>query len=173
MRYTFLDTGILDELLEIPTYSNKEKSTEIKKEFEARCRNGERMIIPFAAMIEVGNHIAQIKSSDTERQRCANQFAEFLKDSSNSKAPWTLCMDGLTNEQIVFISEKFGEVGAEMKIGTGDVSIVYQYEKFCERLSGIAEDIYIWSLDHHIPNLQKKLGKSFGQKRVVRRRRDK
>ncbi len=33
-----------------------------------------------------------------------------------------LCIDGLTEEQIGFISERFGEIGADMQIGTGDVS---------------------------------------------------
>lgn len=169
MVYTFLDTGVLDELIAIPGYSNSEQSLQIKMEFQTRIGLGEKLIIPYAAMIEIGNHIAQIKN-DRERQRCAVQFSEFLNHSRNNQAPWFLCTDGLNEEQIAFISQEFGEIGYEMKIGTGDLSIVYQYRTFSERVSGVAEDIQIWSLDHHIPVLQEKLGVSYSKKEIRRRR---
>ena len=172
MIYTFLDTGVLDELLQIPAFSKEGRSMWIKEEFKERMNRGEKLIIPFAAIIEIGNHIAQIKNNDNERKRCAAQFAEFLDKSRNNKAPWILCIDGLTEEQIGFISEKFGEIGADMQIGTGDISIVYQYERFRERVSGTAEGVYIWSLDHHIPTLQKKLGTELLTEKDVKRRRD-
>lgn len=172
MIYTFLDTGVLDELLEIPGHFSKSRSKQVKIEFNERIVNGEKLIIPFAAMIEIGNHIAQIKNNDNERKRCAGQFAEFLDKSRNNKAPWILCIDGLTEEQIGFISDHFGEIGADMQIGTGDISIVYQFEIFRGRVSGTAERVDIWSLDHHIPNLQRKMGKKIQQQETVKRRRD-
>ena len=157
MIYTFLDTGVLDELLQIPAYSDDGKSAQIKMEFKERINRGEKLMIPFAAVIEIGNHIAQIKTNDKERRRCAEQFAEFLDKSRNNTAPWILCVEGLTEDQIGFISEKLGEIGSSMQIGTGDISIVYQYKKFRETVSGTAEGVGIWSLDHHIPILQQKL----------------
>ena len=172
MIYTFLDTGVLDELLQIPNYSNTETSKRIKEEFNERILSGEKLIIPFAAMIEIGNHIAQIKTNDGERKRCAGQFAEFLARSRNNKAPWMLCMDGLTEEQIGFISETFIEIGGNMQIGTGDISIVYQYDRFRERMAGTSEGVSIWSLDHHIPNLQRKMGSNRQPEKVVKRRKD-
>ncbi len=172
MIYTFLDTGVLDELLVIPGFHNADRSKQVKDEFKERISKGEKLIIPFAAMIEIGNHIAQIKNNDSERKRCAEQFADFLDMSRNNRAPWILCTDGLTEEQIGFISDHFGEIGAEMQIGTGDISIVYQYEKFSERVSGTAEGVEIWSLDHHIPNLQKKMGITLQPEKKVKRRRD-
>ncbi len=48
MIYTFLDTGILDELLKIPAHSNAEDSEKIKEEFRERIDSGEKLIIPFA-----------------------------------------------------------------------------------------------------------------------------
>ena len=171
MIYTFLDTGVLDELLVIPGYFNEDRSRKVKTEFKERIDNGEKLIIPFAAMIEIGNHIAHIKNNDKERKRCAGKFAEFLNKSRNNKAPWMLCIDGLTEEQIGFISDHFGEIGADLQIGTGDISIVYQYEIFQERVSGTAEGVEIWSLDHHIPNLQRKLGSNLQPEKTVKRRR--
>lgn len=169
--YTFLDTGVLDELLTIPSYYNEERSKQIKIEFNQRIKKGEKLIIPFAAMIEIGNHIAQIKNNTNERKRCAAQFAEFLDKSRNNKAPWILCTDGLTDDQIGFISDHFGEIGADMQIGTGDISIVYQYDKFRERVLGTAEGVEIWSLAHHILNLQRRMGSSLQSEKEVRRRR--
>ena len=84
MIYTFLDTGVLDELLQIPAFSSIERSIQIKEEFHERMIRGEKLIIPFAAMIEIGNHIAQIKNNDSERKRCAAQYAEFLDKSRNN-----------------------------------------------------------------------------------------
>lgn len=172
MTYTFLDTGVLDELLQIPAFSNEEQNRKIKQEFHERISRGEKLIIPFASMIEIGNHIAQIKNNDSDRRRCASEFAEFLDKSRNNKAPWILCIDGLTEEQIGFISEKFGDIGADMQIGTGDISIVYQYKMFRERVSGTAEGVEIWSLDHHISSLQRKLGTELQPQKMVKRRRD-
>ena len=170
MVYTFLDTGVLDELMVIPGYSELEQAKWVKEEFRLRIHQGERLIIPYAAMIEIGNHIAQVKK-DSDRQRCAVQFSEFLNQSRNNQAPWFLCTDGMTEGQIAFLSEVFGKIGSEMRIGTGDLSIVYQYRVFCERVSGVAEDVRIWSLDHHIPVLQETLGYRY-QKKGIRRRRD-
>ena len=172
MIYTFLDTGVLDELLRIPGYFNEDRSKRIKTEFNERIKKGEKLIIPFAVMIEIGNHIAQIKNNDSERKRCAVQFAEFLDKSRNNKAPWILCIDGLTEEQIGFISDQFGEIGPDMQIGTGDISIVYQYEIFREKVSGTAEGVDIWSLDHHIPTLQRKMESNLQPVKIVKRRRN-
>ena len=171
MRYTFLDTGVLDELLKIPKHSDEERSKQVKAEFDERIHRGEKLIIPFAAMIELGNHVAQIKN-ENERKRCAASFSEFLDSSRNNRAPWILCVDGLTEEQIGFISDKFERIGADMKIGAGDISIVYQFEKFQERIAGITEGVSIWSLDHHIPDLLRKLGidRQLGQE--IKRRKD-
>ena len=169
MVYTFLDTCILDELIRIPSFTDPVKSEQIHKEFKERRNRKEKLILPYSVMIEAGNHIAQIKN-DTERLRCAKQFIEFLDMSYNQKSPWLLCTDGLDKSQIDFISRHFQEIAMDLESGTGDISIIYQYKVFSERLGDIAEDIQIWSLDHHIVSLIAKLGLQKQRHKVQRRR---
>ena len=45
MIYTFLDTGVLDELLEIPGHFSEDRSKQIKSEFKGRVKNGEKFVV--------------------------------------------------------------------------------------------------------------------------------
>lgn len=129
----------------------------------------EKFILPYSVMIELGNHIAQIKN-DAERLRCVKQFIEFLDMTYNQKSPWFLCTDGLDESQIDYISKNFQDIAMNFHSGTGDISIIYQYKIFSDRLGDIAEDIQIWSMDHHIVSLIEKLGLKKTRHTVQRRR---
>ncbi|HEX4344931.1 MAG TPA: hypothetical protein VHZ31_05165 [Solirubrobacteraceae bacterium] len=55
---TFIDTSVLVEILKVPGKSqNHERVT---AELRARVESQESMILPTAAIIETGNHIAQV-----------------------------------------------------------------------------------------------------------------
>lgn len=167
MNITFVDTCVLDELLAVPGFS--QQSEKVREEFNRRIQAGERIVIPFAAMIELGNHIAGVKH-DENRIRCADRFCEFLEMSLSNTEPWFLYMDGIGEETIKFVCQNFREL-AETRIGIGDMEIVYQYQTYCQKGGTLTGTVQIWSLDHHISILQEKLKRnSVNSKKKIRRK---
>jgi len=79
----FVDSSILDEILEIPGWCDQ--SLAIRAEFETRTLGGVRMVIPISAVIETGNHIAQCAG---DRRRAAHRYARLLDQLIDGSAPW-------------------------------------------------------------------------------------
>lgn len=85
-RVVFVDTTILCNLLEVPGKS--QNVSEVKRRF-ADCRGSVVMILPVTAVIETGNHVAQLKNG-FDRRSCAEKFTAVLRRTLDHEAPWVL-----------------------------------------------------------------------------------
>lgn len=65
MRVYFIDTSVLDNLLEIPKKSQDRE--QVKNDFSKRQSENSRFILPITAVIETGNHIAQLSDGQVRR----------------------------------------------------------------------------------------------------------
>lgn len=155
MDVLFIDTCVLDELLEVPDYCDPKKTENIKREFSDNIDNGYRYVIPLSVIVELGNHISQIKISQ-ERERCSSKFTEFLKHALNDISPWTLDCSGFDEENIKYLVDNF-ERFSSMKIGAGDINIVYQCMQYRKKQNSSVK-VDIWSIDHHITTLKEQMG---------------
>ena len=145
-----IDTSILCELLEIPTKSSPAVAKKIKATFARWAKNDVRFILPLAAVIETGNHIAQNGDGTVRRERgiaLANFVRQSLQDASPFLKPPFWNKDDLESWM-----SKFPE-SAMREVGLGDVSILHDLEVAKARLKlPSAVPIDIWNRDSHFSN---------------------
>jgi predicted nucleic acid-binding protein len=143
----FLDTSVLVEVLRVPGKS--QRSEEILLELRERTDAGQSLILPTAAIIETGNHIAQL-GSGTQRRTLAERFAKLLESTVAPAAPWVL--NGARWDGSLLTAISRGARGcpplpemAAQGIGTGDVSILAEAEAYSARVTHV--DVRIWTLE--------------------------
>src|SRR3954453_10810683 len=84
----FVETSILCNLLEVPGKSQDRDKVieELRLKLEARDLD---LLLPVTAIIETGNHIAQL-ADGRMRRSCAERFADVLRMVADGRAPWAL-----------------------------------------------------------------------------------
>lgn len=146
-RAVFIDTSVLDNLLQIP---GKDQDWEqAQRDFVDLQRNtAVQFVLPVTAVIEVGNHIAQLKNGD-DRRRIAAKFGGILENVCGSEAPWVL-HDFDWGETFLRSFLDGAITGAtwtdlaQAGIGGGDLSILVEADLFQQRLKIASE---IWTYD--------------------------
>lgn len=143
----FIDTSVLVEVLGVPGKS--QHRTEVCKELRERTVSGESMILPTAAIIETGNHIAQL-GNGTERRTLAQSFVKLLESTIAGAAPWVL--NGARWDQGLLTAICRGARGcgpltemATQGIGAGDLSILAEADAYAARVTHV--DVRIWTLE--------------------------
>lgn len=144
---TFIDTSVLVEVLKVPGKNRRHE--EITAELRHRVESSESMILPTAAIIETGNHIAQVDDGGLRRS-LAEGLARLLTATATDSAPWTL--NGARWDGDLLAAICGGARGcpplpdmAAQKIGVGDVSILAEAEAYGRRVANVA--VSIWTLD--------------------------
>lgn len=143
---SFVDTSVLCNLLAVPHMDQDRKS--VLAELIAR-RKSHDLILPVTAVIETGNHIAQIADGRLRRS-CAERFSEVLRMVVERKAPWTL---NRVEWDEAHLLDLIGGAGtgstlvelASQHLGCGDLSILAERNRYLERTSGTTAEI--WTLD--------------------------
>ena len=92
-RVHFVDTSILCCLLQIPNYCQEDYAA-VETEFKRIANDSEALLLPVACILEAGNHIAHISDGGV-RRKIALEFADYLRDTADNQAPWSLCRTGL------------------------------------------------------------------------------
>ncbi|WP_051951309.1 hypothetical protein [Actinacidiphila yeochonensis] len=141
----FLDTSVFVELLDVP-YMNDHRD-EMVAELIRGTRDGVRLVLPTATIIETGNHVFQVKDG-TARRSCAARFAEQLRRTAAGEAPWVLhertwdgaflralCDGGSTAMGLT-------EHAARRQLGAGDLSIVAERDLFARK---VRARVRIWT----------------------------
>jgi len=144
---TFIDTSVLLEVLKVPGKS--QQPDVIAAELLARVQASESMVLPTAAIIETGNHIAQLPDGGT-RRRLATGLSNILRAAISRDHPWTL--NGARWDEALLGAICDGARGcpalpemALQRVGVGDVSILAEAEAY-ERLVANVR-VSIWTLD--------------------------
>jgi len=127
-RVVILDTSLLCCWLRVPgredagsgaaSWNFERVDGEIKKEISG----GSTIVLPWATIIETGNHISQ---APTRRYETAVLFAEKLKGAARSETPWTAFLDQtdlMGAEQLLLLAEEWPPL-ARAKISLADVTI--------------------------------------------------
>lgn len=143
----FLDTSILLNLLEVPNKS--QNIDEVREKFRNYCEEANvTLILPFAAIIETGNHIAHIKDGNI-RKVCADKMAMLLEMTARNEAPWSCTRYGFRNN-LVNIADMFRKLAIE-GIGIGDISILDEYKQYKdEHQIKNYVNVDIWTYDNHL-----------------------
>lgn len=161
MNVRFIDTSVMLNLLEVPDRCSDAK--QVKEQLKDALDAREVLILPLAVIIETGNHIAHI-SNGTVRRSIAVKFGEYIRKTAEEEAPWKLYGKELDKEGLLYLAEHIVE-NAQQKIGVGDMSIIYAYEQFKEKVPAIGT-IMIWSTDTHLQGYyEKKVSVSMRRRR--------
>ena len=146
----FVDTSVLLNVLDVPG-KNSDRTTVIA-EFKALVAASTTLDIPVAAVIEVGNHIAQLPSGADRRSRAA-QFSLFLSRSLTGEAPWVVSgipWDSPFLHRIVGGHEVLPTLVdfCTAQVGGGDASILHELSSYRQRADlPSALPVRLWTLD--------------------------
>lgn len=138
-----MDTTVFVEFLEVPAKSSQ--SHEIVTDVRKKVELGEKLFLPMATILETGNHISQ-NGDGRQRRRCAERFVKQVTFAIDGQSPFTpinfLEADDMRNWLFEFPDSAMQETGL------GDLSIIHDWKRQCERNQG--RRVYIWSLDNHL-----------------------
>ena len=145
----FVDTSVLCNLLRVPGKDSDHQriTTDLLKK-----RQSSDLVLPVTAIIETGNHIAQLANGHS-RRTCAEKFAGVLQMVISGAAPWVLhavewddaylraMLDGArTGSSLIAL--------AMTGLGCGDLSILVEVERYRARTTGV--EIEVWTLDNQL-----------------------
>ncbi|MCP9490642.1 MAG: hypothetical protein MSC31_12300 [Solirubrobacteraceae bacterium MAG38_C4-C5] len=146
-KAVFLDTSVLCELLRVP--GKCQRPDEVRVDVTRRVDAGETLLLPTAAIIETGNHIAQLADGHA-RRRCAHGLVNVLQATAQQDPPWVLNGARWDVELIGALCN--GARGcpplpdmASQRVGAGDVSILAEAEAYERRAAHVA--VEIWTFD--------------------------
>ena len=120
---------------------NQDRDTVIA-DLETSIRSGDTLLLPMAAVIETGNHIAHVPDGRVRRQ-AAERFCEQVAAAIDGTAPWT-AMRFWEPEQLRNWLGEFPDRSMH-GVGMADLSIIKDWESMCELHRG--PRVRIWSLD--------------------------
>ncbi len=138
-----LDTSVLLNVLNIP--GRNQSHDEVIKQFERRIKANDMFLLPFTAIVETGNHIAQLSKANL-RKDYAQRFVTVVQHSLEGNIPWKP-LEFPKNEHIRSWLIDFSHK-AQAGIGLGDHTIIKHWEEQCQRFRGF--EVKIWSLDNHL-----------------------
>lgn len=143
----FIDTSVFLNIINVPgrNQQHDEVMKELKELLSQKDENA--FILPFATIIETGNHIAHC-SDGNQRRKAAEKFTECIEKTINNKASWQYYGNQLTPEDLKQICMEFPDFAMRGE-GFGDLSIIRAYEKYKDETPAIHK-IRIWSVDKHL-----------------------
>lgn len=149
MYVHFIDTSIFLNVINVPGRS--QHHVEVMDELKALIKTKDSaLVLPFATIIETGNHIAHCGDGQQKR-KAAEKFRECIDKTIHNKAPWQYYGNQMTKEDLQAICDKFPDCAMRGQ-GFGDLSIVRAYEKYKSETPAIHK-IRIWSLDAHLKDI--------------------
>lgn len=147
-RVEFVDTSILCNLLEVPGKCQDRKEVVEELQRKERARDCD-LLLPMTAVIETGNHIAQLPDG-RQRRTCAEKFTAVMRMVVEGKAPWALNeveWDAAHLDMLI----AGGNTGSTLvqhacnRLGCGDLNILVERDRYLARTSGV--EARVWTLD--------------------------
>lgn len=139
-RVVFIDTSVLANILRVP--GKDQERDKVVAKMKQQSREGTQFVLPVTAVIECGNHIAQISTPNADRLAVARRFTALLRQVASGTAPWvfnradwdgsfwtSLLAGASTGEALEYLLQR--------RVGTGDVAIIAERDLY-RRRTGIA-----------------------------------
>lgn len=143
-----VDTSVFLNILDVPGFNKSWDN--VFEELQVSINNGDHLFIPMAAIVEVGNHIAQL-ANGAARRTSAQKFVEEVKKALANEAPWKP-INFPSNHEVLGWLESFTEA-AVIGMGVGDLSIKKEWEELCNKYS--MSRVRVWSLDSDLAGLDR------------------
>lgn len=147
MNVHFIDTTVFVEILQVPNKYSQLQHEAVMEELNQMIIGRDTIILPFATIIETGNHIAQ-NGDGRQKRECAQRFVECIIKTVEGQAPWSYYGKQMTKEDLHDMCNQFCDYAMRGE-GFGDLSIIRAYQCYKEQTPAISR-IRIWSLDKHL-----------------------
>lgn len=149
MQVCFLDTSVLTNILDVP--GKNEQREAVVREFMQRRTGGWQLVLPLTAVIETGNHIAQVANGHA-RRTCAGLFTAMLGQVIEGRAPFVLhemgwdaaFLDALVAGAAT--ATPLSEHLATAFMGCGDLAILVERDRYRARVAR-GSLVEVWTLD--------------------------
>ena len=143
----FVDTSIVTNILRVP--GRDQQSAKAALELGEKIKAKDTLILPVTAVVETGNHIAQIADGRSRRET-ARRFSELLTLIVSDQAPWKLHVLGWDQAflELLINAPTPGHSLVDLAVsgvGGGDACILAEREIY-RRRTGLP-NVHIWSLD--------------------------
>lgn len=151
-RVEFVDTSVLLNILNVPGF-NQDHDVVLEEFLEKAQHSETDLILPVTAVIESGNHIAQLPDGATRRQY-AEGYVALLRNVASGRAPWVLHEVAWDAEIIKYLCDgvrgtgEFVEVAMRKDLGTGDLAILAERERFLTK--AVVSSAVVWTLDEKL-----------------------
>jgi hypothetical protein len=140
-----VDRSVLCELLAVPGKS--QRHAEALAQFEEKQESGHQFVLPIAALVETGNHIAHIKNGRARRD-VAERFVQLATNALDRRSPFApTAMPDLSTVRGWL--NRFAD-DATRGVGIADRSIIAVWEAKRELHARAKYRVYIWSFDDHL-----------------------
>ena len=140
MSVVLIDTSVFCNIVPVPGFD--QNKDDVLTEFVDYINGGATLLLPMTAVLETGNHIAQL-SNGVQRRKTANTFCKRVMEAIDGNAPWTPTPFWEIDSMKLWLNEFPNE--ATQGKGMGDLSIIKEWERQCELNQ--ARRVLIWSLD--------------------------
>lgn len=148
----FIDTSVLDEILDVPGWSSKHSIARTELAFRAEARR--RLVIPITSLIETGNHICH---STGDRRAAASRFSTLVEQLSEGSSPWRTNNTSWDAKLLAEIRRGAGtgldltDLLSSKMAGGGDIAIVAEAGRLKE--STFEVEIDLWTTDSRLASL--------------------
>ena len=146
-----VDTSVLLNIMDVP--DRNQRKDEVLDRLGLLIEAGDHLFIPMAAIVEVGNHIAQVRNG-ARRRSAAERFVSEVRRALNDEAPWKP-INFPSNQQVLKWLDAFPD-SATQGIGMGDLSIKKEWEDLCKRHP--LTRVWVWTLDNDLAGLDRPAG---------------
>lgn len=143
-----VDTSVLLNILDVPGFN--QSWLPIINELGEIVENGDHLFIPMAAIVEVGNHIAQL-ANGAHRRSAAERFVSEVRKALDNEAPWKP-INFPSNSEVLGWLDSFTQE-AVAGLGVGDLSIKKEWEALCAKYS--MSRVRVWTLDGDLAGLDR------------------
>ncbi len=146
----FVDSSVLLNVLDVPGMNSD--SGRLIAEFKPLAQAGVTLVIPTAAVIEVGNHIAQLPVGGARRDR-AVLFVRLLRSAVQRQAPWVIAGASWDEDFLARVVDGHAQLPGLVDlctsgVGSGDASILAELQHYRERSDlPSALPVRLWTLD--------------------------
>lgn len=143
-----VDTSVLMNVLDVRGFNQNREP--VLEEFEGLIEQGAHLFLPMAAVMEAGNHIAQLRGE--LRRSEATKFAREIRRALQGDAPWRP-MELLNLLALERWLDEFPDA-ASRGLGIGDLSIQKDWETLCDRHP--LSRVRVWTLDSDLDGLDRR-----------------
>ena len=142
-----VDTCVLLNILDVPGF-NQDREDVLADLTAMLDADDVTLLLPFAAIIEAGNHIAQLPDGRVRRDVAA-KFCQEVCSAIDGNSPWTPTQAMEIRDLRSWLVEYPDH--AMRGVGLADLSILKEWEAACVRHP--RHRVRVWSLDGHLMGL--------------------